>query len=82
MPRFFGTVFATAPLLLGVCLTRVDGVRLGSVDEHPFTYCTIGHCHDPVLSTTILSHDSIDDTYMGVTLGVDNATILTSTHSR
>ena len=54
---------------------------LGGVNEHPFTGSFVRDGHDPVLSTTILTHDSIDDTNMSVTLRVDHATILTTPHS-
>ena len=50
------------------------------MNEHPFTLCLIRYRYDPVSTTTIFPHDTIDDTHMGVTLGVDNATILTRSH--
>jgi hypothetical protein len=50
------------------------------MNEHLFTLCLIRYRYNPVATTTILSHDRVDDTYMGVTLWVDNATILTSSH--
>jgi hypothetical protein len=52
----------------------------GRVNEHFFTYGFVSYRYNPVATTTILTHDSVDDTYMGVTLGVDNATILARPH--
>lgn len=52
------------------------------MNEHPFTYCTIGHCYDPILSATIFTHDAVYDTNVNITLWVDHATILTRSHSR
>ena len=53
---------------------------LFGMDEHPFT-CTVGYRHDPVLSTTIFPHDTIDDADMDTTLRVNHVAILTFSHS-
>lgn len=51
------------------------------MDEHLFSYCTIGHCNDPVFPATILTHDSVDDANVSVTLWIDHTTILARSHS-
>ena len=51
------------------------------VDENHFALGAIGHGHDPILSATIFTHYTVDDTDMSITLGVDHSGILTSGHS-
>jgi hypothetical protein len=52
------------------------------MNEHSFTRSFIGNGHDPVATTTILTHDSIDKASVYPTLRVDHASILTSNHRR
>jgi hypothetical protein len=52
------------------------------MNEHTFTHCLIGNGYNPVLSTTILTHDTIDKASVHSTLRVDHASILASDHGR
>jgi hypothetical protein len=52
------------------------------MNEHLFTLSLIRDGHDPVTTTTILTHDSIDKANVSITLRVDHGGILTSYHRR
>jgi hypothetical protein len=51
------------------------------VNEDLFAYCTVSHYHDPILSATILTHDTVDKAHMSVASWIDYTVILTSSHS-
>lgn len=51
------------------------------MNEHLFTSESAIDGHDPVLSATVLTHDTIDKAHMSVALGVEYAVILASSHS-
>jgi hypothetical protein len=53
---------------------------LRRVDKNPIITHISGNGHNPILSTTIFPHDSVDDARMHLTLGVDHATTLTTSH--
>jgi hypothetical protein len=52
------------------------------MNEHLFTLGLIRDGHDPVSTTTILTHDTIDKASVHSTLRVDHTGILASDHGR
>jgi hypothetical protein len=52
------------------------------VDENLITRGLIRDGHDPVATTTILTHDTVDEASIHPALRVDHASILTSDHGR
>jgi len=50
------------------------------VDENLITRGLIRDGHDPVATTTILTHDTVDEASIHPALRVDHASILTSDH--
>jgi hypothetical protein len=54
--------------------------HLGCVYEYLFANALVRNSYNPILTATILTHDSIDNANVCVTLGINDATILTASH--
>ena len=55
---------------------------LRRVNENLLSLNALSHSNDPVTATTILTHDTVDDSDISLTLSISESSILTRSHSK